>query len=277
MSTFPNGEAVNRDFQKGDTVYTQDGTNYYFDHRAGEHGYVSPIIIIQTTSYHGDDFDEHEEVADHMIPIPLAKLSRTPWVRKIHAETAAAVAEKKSALDELNSQIGAARTELRVTEQNMETMRKEIEGEARALERRFQWVRDFKRLIGEDPTFVLSTGPGIPHSCNPFDIELKSNRHDATQWHYQGKYDDGDEDIMIFADEHAMKAHVSSMFNGQPSMTTSDEIAWFKRWPHLNISAAAKAEMEAVAELERVRRFDRAKERLEAAQAEMDRYAPPLT
>lgn len=257
-------------FKKGDTVFTQDGTNYYFDHVAGNHACVYPIIIIQTTNYRGDDFEEHEEVADHMVPIALDKISKTPWVRKTHEETAAAISEKKAVLDDLNSQIGAARTELRVTENNMEELRKELERDARDLNRRFQWVRDFKRLVGDETAHILTMDQKIPFCCAPFDVKLSRDSGDPFGWKFKAQYEDGDADILIFGSEDEMRAHVSKVFEEEkPFLLPEGEIAWKKRWPHLTISEAVESEMQAAAELRRIRKVDAAKQRLAAAQAEV--------
>lgn len=265
------------DFNKGDTVYTQDGTNYYFDHVAGEHGYVSPIIIIQTANYHGDDFEEHEEVADHMIPIHLSRLSKTPWVRKIHEETTEALAEKKQVLDDLNRQIGAARTELRTAEDAAAARKKVLEEEARVLERRYQWVRDFRRMTGDDETHVLAISQhddlAPPYACNPFDIRLKMDTKDRTKWHYLGQYDDGDEHIAVFDTKSAMETRVWNDFvMKRDKMTVEQELKWAKQWPNLPVSDEAKAQAAAQEEEKRLRNLSRAQDALTRAQADVDRW-----
>lgn len=261
-------------FTQGDTVYTQDGTQYYFDHAAGEHGYVSPIILIQTTNYHGDDFDEHEEPADHMIPIKLTSLSQTPWVRKIHEETKQAVAERKAILDDLNAQIGAARTEVRVTENNMEKMRDEIEGEARALERRFQWVRDIRRMLGEDESRVLMVLDGVPHESSTDHIELRRDREDKNKWNFVAKYNyDEDEKVQIFANEAALLNGVTRLFSERhETLSVDEQISWQNRWPHLVISMAANEKRDADVAAHRAQKLEYAQTALDKAQAEVEKW-----
>jgi hypothetical protein len=259
-------------FEKGDTVYTPDGTNYYFDHQAGHHGYVSPIIIIQTTSYHGDDFDEHEEVADHMIPIELTRLSKTPWVRKVHEETAAAVKEKQAVLDDINKQIGAANTEMRDTKQRLEAHRKDLEQQTIILARRFQWVKDFMRLIGEDETAVLTLGEGVPYQCKPHDIRLKMDTEDKNKWHYLGMYDDGEEHLRVFATEDEAKRHVWNLFlAARNDMDVEEQIKWHKQWPDLPITGEAQLFLQAKKDEKYDRDLKAAEGRLQQAQDALDK------
>ncbi len=50
------------EFTQNQTVYGPDGQHYTYHEKAGnDKHYVYEIILIQTTNYHGDDFDEHEE------------------------------------------------------------------------------------------------------------------------------------------------------------------------------------------------------------------------
>jgi len=174
----------------------------------------------------------------------------------------------------LNAKIGAARTELRVTENNMEELRKEIERDAHALARRFQWVREFKMLIGEEDSFILSTGEKIPYFRNPFDIKLKRDIGTPDTWKFQGRYDEGDEDVLIFQTEEDMKSHVSLLFRqAQPEMEISDEIAWKKRWDHLCISEEALAKTAEDAKSHREKQRARAQVCLDAAFAEFEKWA----
>lgn len=261
------------DFKQGDTVYTQDGTQYYFDHAAGDHGYVSPIIIIQTTSYHGDDFDEHEEVADHMIPLKLTGLSRTPWVRKIDQDTVAAHAAGKAVLDDINTKIGAARTELRASEAALEKRGKELENEGRILERRFQWVKDFKRMIGDEVVCFLGTGETIPAECTPHDIRLKRDSQDENKYHYLAQYNDDDDPIRVFPHRSAMEAAVHSLFNGtRDDLTVEQEIAWQRQWPKVVLSDAARETLILNENITRKDKLDRAQARLNAAQEEVAKW-----
>lgn len=95
-------------FEKNKTVYKQDGTEYIYDHTVGEYAFVHPIVIVQTTSYYGDDYEEHEDVASHLVRIKESELSPHPWIAKINADTQKALDEQNAKLDEVKSQIGDA-------------------------------------------------------------------------------------------------------------------------------------------------------------------------
>lgn len=49
------------EFKKGQSVYDTSGYKYLYSDKASDGHYVNKITLIQTTSYSGDDFDEHEE------------------------------------------------------------------------------------------------------------------------------------------------------------------------------------------------------------------------
>jgi len=49
------------EFKKGQSVYDTSGYEYLYSDKASDGHYVNKITLIQTTSYSGDDFDEHEE------------------------------------------------------------------------------------------------------------------------------------------------------------------------------------------------------------------------
>lgn len=269
-------------FEKGNTVYTKDGTNYYFDHVAGEFGMVSPIILIQTASYDQQDFEEHEEPADHMIPIRLTELSKTPWVRVIHQETADAVAAKKMELDEMNRMIGSARTELRDAERVLADRTAELEREARVLERRFQWVKDFRRLIGEEDLFMMAIGVDSPDTAMPYrinpptDIRLKKTSGTAT-WNYSylGEYEEDQDHIRIFATEQEMFREVTNRFIRAKSAAedVAMELQWHKHWPHIPLSDGAK-NLLAQQELDKLdKQYEAAIARRDAAEEESTRLA----
>ena len=261
-------------FKQGDTVYTQDGTNYYFDHVAGDHGYVSPIIIIQTTNYHGDDYDEHEEVADHMIPVPLTKLSKTPWVRKIHEETAEAIAEKQKALDELSRKIGAAHTELRMAEADLQKRAVDLERDANVLTQKYAWLRDFRLMMKTEDLHMISVEGDVPAKISkPLDMRLKLDR-DTGIYNYFAQYDfDDDDSVRTFESEYAMQTAVTSMFiqAGGQQLPAKKQLHWFRQWPHLSISKEAKDTLKAMQDEQHQKKLETAEERLKAAQAAVDK------
>ena len=265
---------MTEEFSKGDTVYTQDGTQYYFDHAAGEHGYVSPIIIIQTTNYHGDDYEEHEEVADHMIPLKLTSLSKTPWVRKIHKETEQALAEHHTTLKVLRGQIALLEVKRFALESNLEERRRELELQACALEKRFQWVRDLRRMLNEDETRVLLVDDDVPYEVTPRKIELRRDREDKNKWQFVAKYDyEEDERVQVFENENMMEGGVYRLFmQRRGDMSLDDEIRWCQRWPKLPMSEAAQQKKAADEEENRVKRLARAQEKLAKAQEEVDKW-----
>ena len=123
-------------FSKGERVYTQDGTEYEFDHEAAGYALVAPIIVVQTTNYRGDDFEEHEETADHLVRFKIDRLSSEPWVRKIHEETRIALDDKRTKLDEIQRQIGEASTELRIKKREVEEYERSIKDEISEITRK---------------------------------------------------------------------------------------------------------------------------------------------
>ncbi|WNL50777.1 hypothetical protein RPALISO_190 [Ruegeria phage RpAliso] len=92
-------------FQKGESLYTSEGTYVSFDHAVGETAYVRPVLtrIIQATTYSGDDFHEEEDEfdADHLIDVPLAGLSKEKPSAKLDED----IAGKKAELAELRATI----------------------------------------------------------------------------------------------------------------------------------------------------------------------------
>lgn len=265
-------------FVNGDTVYTQDGTNYYFDHIAGDHGYVRAIIIVQTTSYHGDDFEEHETESDYLVPIHISKLSKTPWVWKIHQETADAVAEKQTALDALSKQIGAARVELATTKADCESQAKGFENDARILARRFQWVKDFRRLIGEEDLFMIAENKDDPTAMPyrisaPTDIRLKKTSGTAT-WNYSyvGQYEDDEDHIRMFPTEAAMESHAFNLFTARRNdMDVEEQLKWLKHWPKVPITGETQLHLKAQADEKHDRELKAAQGRVLQAQEALER------
>lgn len=73
----------------GHTRYLPTGEAVVVDHIVGDAAYVHPIIVVQTTSYRGDDFDEEEVPADHLIMVSASKLSAQPPLTALQTEVAA--------------------------------------------------------------------------------------------------------------------------------------------------------------------------------------------
>lgn len=84
------------------------GEKVVVQHIIGTSAYVSPVFITQVSNYAGDDFEEHEEEANHIICVNASSLSKTAPVSALSKEVVALRAQIK----ELNSQITEGRKEL---------------------------------------------------------------------------------------------------------------------------------------------------------------------
>lgn len=260
-------------FEKGDEVYTQDGQKYYFDHAAGDHGYVSPFILMQAINHRGDDFEEFEEPANHTIPIRLDQLSKTPWLRVVDEETKRMLAEREAQLEELRQQIGAARIAKTMMERELSDTEKTFQKDWWALQHRYDFVRTFAHLTGDKPAYMLSWGDKPTHrpsKFNPREIKLRRKSWDSGVWEFVAEYDEGDDTLEVFKTEGEMNAAVVSKFlKVQDQLSPADELTWKKAWPMVVLSDAAEEHQVALEAAEHEKKLTRARQRLEDAQAEL--------
>jgi len=164
-----------REFKNGDVVYAQDGEVFSFDHAVGEWAYLYPSVLIQTTNYQGDDFEEHEEWAEHLVRRKLTTIAKKPWLQQIDADSRHLLSVRQSELDALSAKIGTARVELATAERALADREKALIAERSKLERRYQWVGDIKRMLGEeDSVFKTLSYPCISRS------KTQTLRHNAS-------------------------------------------------------------------------------------------------
>lgn len=74
------------EFTGGQTCFLPTGEKVTLDHIHGGYAYVNPVLITQSTNYNGDDFEEHEHDAEHLICVPVSKLFAEPPVESLEKE-----------------------------------------------------------------------------------------------------------------------------------------------------------------------------------------------
>lgn len=84
------------EFKRGQAVYDVSGYEYLYSDRASDGHYVNKITLIQTTSYMGDDFDEHQEEGELVF---IKEVFSKPPKKKLNAEIKALAATKKELAD----------------------------------------------------------------------------------------------------------------------------------------------------------------------------------
>ena len=122
-------------------LYDKTGAAFTLDHEIDGTAYVRPMVkvVMQTASYHGDDFSEDEgfEPADYLVERPRSDLFDAPPVAQMDQD----IAQRKAELDQL-------------TATRAKTIR-ELEAEERAAKRRLEgaqrqlaaWMTQHKVMI----------------------------------------------------------------------------------------------------------------------------------
>ena len=227
-------------FEKGQRVYTQDGTEYEFDHEAAGYALVAPIILVQTTNYRGDDFEEHEEVADHLVRFKAESISGDPWVKKIHDETKTALEEKKEKLSVVQREIGEAETALRMKKRELEDFEKSVKAEVEEIAAANPELKAFRQFVGRDRVFFLSRssngfGVRLGEETTASKLTLKRNGDVFESW---GGWDDeerhgGD----YYRTEPLFHSAVIKAFNERSRKDVEATAAWKEMYDFLSVDA----------------------------------------
>jgi len=74
------------EFKSGEVLYLDNGAKVTLDHIHNGMAFVYPMVVTQTATYHGDDFDEYEYEADHLISVKATTLHRAPPLESLSKE-----------------------------------------------------------------------------------------------------------------------------------------------------------------------------------------------
>lgn len=101
-------------FVHGDTVYGPNGAALIFNHEHEGVAYCHPMMVVQTTNYRGDDFEEHEVATEHLVALPLRSITPEPPVAMLASEVKA-----------LRSQIADLNAEKQTLSKSLSDLRRE--------------------------------------------------------------------------------------------------------------------------------------------------------
>lgn len=225
-------------FTTNDEVYSQEGSRYLYSHAVGDNAFVHPIVVTQVTNYHGDDFEEHEEPAEHCVLVKANLLSKTPWISAIHKETKEALEEKKVAIDAANRNLGAATTELRVRQKDLEAFKVSLDKERQDILDNNRMLRDFKSFIGVSKVYGISktvNGHGVPEDITGDLLkELRMTREGEIYEYDPYGYDK--RAGFYFASKAALERKARDLYNNRENKTLEAEATWLVNFPFLNVS-----------------------------------------
>ncbi len=114
-----------------DTLYDKAGTAFAPDHEADGKVYVRPMIrvVMQSTSYSGDDFHESEdfEPAPYLIAMDRADLFDAPPIKQVNADIAAARATLKGIHAEASKEERRIRAERNAAENELRAAQRQLD------------------------------------------------------------------------------------------------------------------------------------------------------
>ncbi|QJA43046.1 hypothetical protein [Phaeobacter phage MD18] len=284
-------------FDKGQTLYTLDGTFVEFDHAHGEIAFVYPIqtVVIQTSNYHGDDYDEHEDEqrADHLIAVPMHQLTTKRPIPVLDAEIAA----KREELDTIKADAARAAKE-------KEKALRRIDMELADAQRRMdQWKEKHRvfdvlgRMLDGEDLFPLEEVQNpythswaVPYIPEWKDVKVVTLKHGAmnntSPWMVNRSYGDSTYMVRFFDTEEERTARVSELFDTTcedfrkkpdygtegKTYTTRLDYGTLQRWcekhPHLSLPkdiVDAKVESDAAAKEAKKAHLQKQLEELEGA------------
>lgn len=265
---------MTEELRRGQTVYTIAGTELAYSHTHGDRAYCHPIVINQITNYRGDDFEEVEVEADHLVDMPLKNVFTRPPLDKVHAETVAAVAEKKAKLKELDADIGTATRAKHQAERDLEEFQRDAEKRLAVLKRKYAWVQQAEALMSPDVCGLT----GIDMIEVPGATSRPITRFNVYRTENKGIFEVhiGDTPSEIFATEAAREKRVRQLYAQRDVSDVEITIKWCKEYPYLTPDPAARAEAERAADADKAqkRRMREAelvklKEKYDALHAEM--------
>ena len=245
----------------GKTYYQPNGAKVVLDHVHKKTAFVYPLLITQTTSYHGDSFEENEHVADHLIALPVDHLSDKAPV---------AVLEERA--KKLRGKIDALRTELENEKTAATAVRRELTDliqQVKHWRRKNPCFDRITNLLNGEKIFALKvpswkyrcTIPQIVDTDNAAALQLIHKGQGKFEWlgHWRqehGRYGDTHmETVEFFDTETEMQAFIKSLWDvllGHFNKTSEDVkfgyvwaqgkmikyttlAEWVKRFPFLSI------------------------------------------
>lgn len=151
----------------GVTRYLPTGEAVLVDHIVGDAAYVHPMIVVQTTNYNGEDYDEDEIPADHLIMVSASKLSAQPPLTALQAEVAA-----------LKEQIADLGREKEAEKRDLSALRKDfmdLSGQVRTWRAKNPCFDRIVKLLNGEEMIALSI-PSWQYRC---DMPKRLDTNDA--------------------------------------------------------------------------------------------------
>lgn len=234
-------------FKENQRVYGQTGEQFCYAHDDGEFAWVAPYFIIQVVSYHGDDFSEEEEVADHLIRVPLKTISAEPWAKSIHKETREAIEEHQEKLTKINAKVGAAVTALKEAENNLKAFNKNLADEEQALIRAYPEMAMFKRISGMENIWIIYNSrnaygvPSFAGNVSEYTRSITFKRNEDGKFMIDLDEDGYSHARAVLTSEAQFQQEIRKMFHEREQKSAPIDAEWFKKFGFLNISPEAKA------------------------------------
>lgn len=137
--------------------YDKKGSVYMLDHMLGDKAYVRPMVkvIVQTTNYLGDDYDEFEEYepASYLIEMNREDLFSSSPVQKIDEEISEKIKEFSTLKKEIASEMSALKAEKEATERELISAKRQLED----WQKKHRVIQDIGKLMDGVTLYPLST------------------------------------------------------------------------------------------------------------------------
>lgn len=210
-------------YKKGQTVYTQNGNAVVFDHEHDGMGYVYPLIIVQSTTYHGDDYEEHEVEADHLLAVTMDRLYPKAPIAKLEER----VAELQEQIKSSQKQADANRREVMRDLNDLVAQRDSAEKEYQVWRERHPLFDEIRMLMQGIEIFPLCADtnnyyhapnvPYIPKQSEIHYLNLRPSGKKDTPFKWVGgvgKYrpTSRDRTIIFFKTEQERTAFIAKQF-----------------------------------------------------------------
>ena len=240
----------------GKTYYTPNGVKYELSHLYDGSAFCHPIQVMQSTNYHGDDFEEHEFTADHLVELDPYTLTENLPVEAMSDEIAKLRDQSKS----IQQDITKLKKDRRDAEHNLATANREVEvwKEGHPL---FQEIHDL--MNGVVFAGLVSGGKhdciNVPKRLKDTDaLEILTLKRTKDGWEWitkNGRRIYGSDQYsaaQLFRTEEELQGEVLDRwtklldqfkkkpdygddytYNSKPNYGTL--VAWKKAWPHIRI------------------------------------------
>lgn len=269
------------ELKKNDRVYAQDGRQFCFDHIVGDFALCAPFFMVQILNHDGTDFDEVEEVAEHLERLRLSTISKKPWVASIHEETGQAIEAKRVEIAKIQAEAGAAMTALNVAKGELRDFEKGLAEERRLIEKKYDIVRRFNRLIGRDRVwYCFKTRSNFQTPADKFvpgGGELKYEkivlRKSKASIDGLSLYILDDDDVSFEADffpsEAEYQQFIRKLFHERGDRSPEVEVSWKKKHQFLTVSVEAQGIIDGEEAAARERKVESAREEVRRAEARL--------